>query len=157
MIIVSEFRYFDAMIVKDFGPPVDAMGNKIKRKKEKQQSQTGIRIQVGDKVKLVRGKQGMVKFIGRTAFAQGEMFGLELDTWFSGGYNGTARGKKYSQAHKGRGYFTRRNDIACIVDDLGRRKEPQRELQIGDSVKLVEKGCNDDSDSDTTGVVCKCC
>ena len=83
----------------------------------------------------------MVKFIGRTKFAKGEMIGLELDTWYPGGDDGTVRGRRYFQAQKGQGCFLRRADIAYVIE---RRAEP---LQVGDSVKLIEKGCN------ITGVV----
>eukprot|EP01084_Bolivina_argentea_P146347 256279_1 len=59
-----------------------------------------INFNVGDRVRLERGKTGIVKFIGETEFAKGEVIGLELDTWTPAGHNGTVRGKIYFNAQE---------------------------------------------------------
>eukprot|EP01083_Nonionella_stella_P266704 901844_1 len=104
-----------------------------------------INFNVGDRVRLERGKTGIVKFIGETEFAKGEVIGLELDTWTPAGHNGTVRGKIYFNAQEGRGYFTRRSNILNVVLPLVKPLQKKRmsikytlnPLNVGDKVKII--------------------
>ncbi|ETO27614.1 hypothetical protein RFI_09516 [Reticulomyxa filosa] len=107
-----------------------------------------IQFKIGDYVKLARGKTGVVKYIGETAFMKGEIIGLELDTWTPYGHNGTIHNKKYFEANNGRGYFTRRNSISQVVIPLVKQLDPKaanasyqlRPFKAGDRVILKESG-----------------
>merc|ERR1712154_19983 len=102
---------------------------------------------------LARGKTGIVKFIGETEFAKGEVIGLQLDTWTPAGHNGTVRGKKYFEAQDGRGYFTRRSSISNVVIPLVKPLKQRRmsityklhPLSIGDRVRILEKWQTEDT------------
>ncbi|ETO09191.1 hypothetical protein RFI_28196, partial [Reticulomyxa filosa] len=107
-----------------------------------------IQFKIGDYVKLARGKTGVVKYIGETAFTQGEIIGLELDTWDSYGHNGTIRDRKYFEANEGRGYFTKRELISQVVIPLVKPIDLKtvnatfqlRPFKSGDRVQIKENG-----------------
>ena len=46
-------------------------------------------VTIGDRVKMARGNTGIVKFMGQTQFAKGEVIGLQLDRWTAAGHTGT--------------------------------------------------------------------
>lgn len=53
-------------------------------------------VSIGDRVKLSRGKTGIVKYKGPAAFVGGEeVIGIELDTWDPNAHDGSVQGKKY--------------------------------------------------------------
>ena len=140
-----------ALIIENMGSasgPQDSGGNSVNAPMPK------VNFKIGDRVQLIRGKTGVVKFIGPTEFAKGEVIGLELDKSTPAGHNGTVRGKKYFEAQNGRGYFTRRTSISKViiplVRPLGKRKIDRayklNPLSLGDKVRFVA-----DSNSNTFG------
>ena len=114
-----------------------------------------VQFKIGDTVTLERGKKGVVKFIGETEFAKGEVIGLELSTWTPAGHNGTVRGKKYFSAADGRGYFTRRESINNVVVPVVKPIKQRRKsityklkpLKLGNRVRFIK-----DND-ERTGVI----
>jgi len=76
-----------------------------------------IKFAVGDKVRLHRGKIGTVKYIGKTGFSKGKVVGLELDTWYEKGNDGSVNGKRFFVTKgPGWGYFTKPEAIAEVLD-----------------------------------------
>merc|ERR1712060_865525 len=92
----------------------------------------------GDRVRLERGRTGVVKFIGEVEFAKEEVIGIELDKWKAKGHCGTVRGVKYFQAAEGRGYFTRRENISEIIEK-GVPDPSWVFMRIGDYVQLDDR------------------
>ena len=74
---------------------------------------------IGDKVKLLDGNIGIIKYIGFTHFGKEELIGIELDNWSPNGHNGKIKGRTYFRAAPGCGTFVRRNSIISRVDNLG--------------------------------------
>jgi len=101
-------------------------------------------LQVGDKIRLARGKIGRIKYIGHVEFASGEVIGLELSAWTERGHDGSVMGKRYFETASGRGYFTKRSNIAEVITRANKSKAPKPEmksdpkddLQVGDRVRL---------------------
>lgn len=60
-------------------------------------------LKIGDRVKPMRGgrRTGIVKFIGNTEFAKGEVIGLALDVSHDAGLNGSIRVVKYFECEDG--------------------------------------------------------
>jgi len=87
--------------------------------------------QLGDRVKLKRGRTGVVKFIGEVHFAKGQTIGLELDQWDPNANDGTAANRTYFKCAEGRGYFTK---LSNLIENLGPAK-PQTDLPIDDKPK----------------------
>lgn len=51
--------------------------------------------QIGDHVRLLRGKTGVVRFIGPTDFSHEELVGIELDAWSVNTHDGSVKGRQY--------------------------------------------------------------
>jgi len=76
-----------------------------------------VKFEVGDKVRLHRGKIGTVKYVGKTGFSKGKVVGLELDSWYEKGNDGTVNGKRFFVTKgPGWGYFTSPSAIAEVLD-----------------------------------------
>jgi len=76
-----------------------------------------IKFEIGDKVRLHRGKIGTVKYKGKTGFSKGVIVGLELDSWYEKGNDGTKNGKRFFNTKgPGWGYFTKPSSIAEVLD-----------------------------------------
>eukprot|EP01083_Nonionella_stella_P120906 362797_1 len=97
---------------------------------------------LGDKVRTIRGKTGVVKYMGTTSFAKGVLIGIQLDEWWPNGHDGSVQKARYFSCPPGHGYFTR---LSHLVGNLS-PQEPQEEkapksstavhFKIGDRVKL---------------------
>ena len=70
-------------------------------------------IELGQTV-LSDGRQGVVRFIGATAFANGEWVGLELSD-DSGKNDGSVKGERYFDCQPGHGIFVRPESIREIL------------------------------------------
>lgn len=82
-------------------------------------SETILDFKVGDKVKLKKGRVGVVKYYGKADFAKVPVVGLELDQWSMDGGDGTVKGKRYFECNVGRAYFTRPNKVTEIISRAG--------------------------------------
>jgi len=104
------------------------------------------KIQVGQKVRLKRGREGTVKFIGNVHFTSEEVIGLELTQWTDKGHDGSLQGKRYFTCAAGRGYFTKRANIANVIemqiDDIpdvftrGSEAIDPMDVKVGDRIRL---------------------
>merc|ERR1712154_127889 len=120
---VKDHKYYECMDGRGYFVKlenlIENLGNDKKEEKEVENKPKAPlpeppKAKIGDRVKLARGRIGVVKYIGPTEFSNGkEVVGLELDTYDAGG---SEKHKKYFNAPKGRGYFTRRSTIASIMD-----------------------------------------
>jgi len=80
-------------------------------------SPVAVKFKLGDRVRLHRGKTGTVKYVGKTGFSKGKVVGLELDSWYEKGNDGTVKGKRFFVTKgPGWGYFTSPSAIAEVLD-----------------------------------------
>ena len=70
-------------------------------------------IQIGNYVSVIGGRCGVVRFIGETDFAQGEWFGIELDTP-DGKNNGELNGRTYFESLPNHGIFVKRAQVSYL-------------------------------------------
>jgi len=104
------------------------------------------KIKIGQMVRLKRGREGTVKYIGLVDFTAGEVIGLELTQWTEKGHDGSLQGKRYFTCAAGRGYFTKRENIAEVgdtqVDDIpdvftrGSDEIDPMDVKVGDRIRL---------------------
>jgi len=81
-----------------------------------------VEFDIGDRVKLSRGRTGVVRYIGRvrgmktSGSSEKEVIGLELDLWSEKGHSGTHQGTTYFECKPGRGYWTSRGNVAQVLE-----------------------------------------
>jgi len=78
-----------------------------------------VKIALGDKVQLRKGRVGFVRYIGKVKGKRGEIVGLELLQWFDRGHNGTYNDEKYYNCKDGTGYWTSRSAVATVLSSAG--------------------------------------
>lgn len=76
-------------------------------------------IEIENYVSVIGGRCGVVRFIGETDFAQGEWFGIELDTP-DGKNNGELNGRTYFVCPPNHGVFVRRAQVRHFFTCEGR-------------------------------------
>jgi len=86
----------------------------------------GVACNVGDTVRLKRGRQGVVKFIGK--IGDKKLCGLELDAWSEKGNDGSLKGVQYFTCKPGRGYFTAYSNVAEVL--LRAKDQPVKKKRI---------------------------
>lgn len=76
-----------------------------------------VKVKIGDRVRLKRGKIGTVRYIGPVEGTSRDVVGLELEQWYERGNDGTFKGVQYFETRgDGWGYFTKPQSIAEIID-----------------------------------------
>ncbi|ETO30236.1 hypothetical protein RFI_06887, partial [Reticulomyxa filosa] len=107
--------------------------------------------EINDRVRTIRGKTGVVRYVGKVDFAEGILIGVELDRWSPNGNDGSVKNHLYFECTPGRGYFTR---LAHLVENLGSTlptslqktskkesehtpRDPPPDFKLGDKVKLA--------------------
>ncbi|KAL8380709.1 hypothetical protein RB595_005134 [Gaeumannomyces hyphopodioides] len=70
---------------------------------------------VGQIIELSDGRQGVIRFVGRTSFAQGDWVGVELDD-DSGKNDGSVQGERYFDCPLGHGMFVRPTTCTVLAD-----------------------------------------
>jgi len=127
----------------------------FEEEEEEEDDPTALRIALGDKVQLRKGRVGFVRYIGPVSGLRGEVIGLELLSWFDRGHNGCSTdGTKYYQCRDGTGYWTSRQAVAKVIERSGKKavKAPKRkkkekprtpepdedivDFNLGDTVRL---------------------
>merc|ERR1711920_489362 len=86
-----------------------------------------VEFSIGDTVRLARGKEGIVRFIGRV---EGMNQGSQK------GHDGSHKGKKYFSCPPGRGYFTTRKAVAEL---LKKASTADRELAAPSEEPIAEE------------------
>ena len=91
---------------------------KAKKKKKKKKKRKCLKNfpKLGDRVKTVNGRVGIVEFIGVICLVKDICIGLTLDKQWEHGNDGSVKGKRYFTCEKGRGYFVR---LQHLVENLG--------------------------------------
>jgi len=120
---------------KKSGKSVDMAKSKPKVEEKKSESivlesNTGIQFNIGDKVRLQRGREGVVKYIGTVG--DKKLCGLELDAWSEKGNDGSLKGVQYFTCKQGRGYFTAYNNVAEVLVRAKTKAKPP-------NVKILER------------------
>ena len=86
-----------------------------------------INLKLGDRVKLVDGKTGIIRYIGYLSLIDYEVIGIELDEWSLNTKAGTVKVEAIFTALEGRGYFIRRR----LIEDVN-----PLFFEVGDRIKL---------------------
>ncbi|KAJ4306698.1 Dynactin, 150 kDa isoform [Collariella sp. IMI 366227] len=69
---------------------------------------------VGQKIQLSDGRNGTIRYVGQTAFAQGDWVGIELDD-ATGKNDGTVQGERYFDCEMGYGMFVRPSTVTVLA------------------------------------------
>eukprot|EP01083_Nonionella_stella_P039033 106149_1 len=160
--VVFDDRY-EGLTANDVDNILDEIETESKEptlKSDKDAVTSQINFKIGDRVRLARGKTGLVKFIGETEFAKGEVIGLQLDSWTAAGHDGTVRDKKYFEATQGHGYFTRRSSIVAVLEQTFDDTEPEtddtlskKNTAIAHAATLKANEFNDDAKEESVVTV----
>ena len=96
--------------------PSKSQKQKKKKKKKKKRKCLKNFPKLGDRVRTVDNKTGIVEFIGVICLVKDICIGLTLDEKWEHGNDGSVKGKRYFSCEKGRGYFVR---LQHLVENLG--------------------------------------
>lgn len=75
----------------------------------------------GQRISITDGREGTVRFIGKTQFAKGDWIGIELDD-DTGKNDGAVQGERYFDCEQGYGMFIRPAAVADVME----RKPPAK-------------------------------
>jgi len=101
----------------------------------------GIKCDVGDSVRLKRGREGVVKFIGKVG--DKKLCGLELKAWSEKGNDGMLKDVRYFTCKPGRGYFTEYSNVAEVL--VKAKAKPSKEKPIKERSPSFEDRVDDAS------------
>ena len=105
------------------------------------------KLQVGDHIRLTRGKRGVVKYIGKSSELFNDVFddavegedviGIELDEWSPNGHDG----KGFFKTTKGRGYFALKKSVANIIQPtlFGDASKTEDQVEIANVKRKMAK------------------
>ena len=89
--------------------------NASKKDKTDRRPSWTVKPRLGDRVQIIDGKVGIVRYVGYHEFDKGydrdTYIGLQLEKWDINAHNGTVDGKQYYHTEPGYGYFVRLSDI----------------------------------------------
>ena len=97
-------------------------------------------IKVGSKVRLKSGKRGTVRYLGKTAFKDGEWAGIELDSTDGGRHDGSVRGVRYFECmnNESRGVFVQPNTLSLVPSPFKVKEGWQRTMSATDKTSRAE-------------------
>merc|ERR1719410_2195245 len=101
---------------------------------------------IGDTVRLSRGKEGIVRYIGRVqGMKREDIVGLELKVWTERGHDGSYKGKQYFACPPGRGYFTSRDAVAEVLMSAQElQEEEDRKRPVVRSMNSIESQADEE-------------
>merc|ERR1712228_1168083 len=89
---------------------------KSSSKNETASSQTN-KYNVGDRVRLTKGRVGTIRYVGKPHFAKDERIGIECDKWSAKGHDGRVGKFRYFSTKYGHGTFVTPTAIIEIVEN----------------------------------------
>ncbi|ETO31190.1 hypothetical protein RFI_05929 [Reticulomyxa filosa] len=114
---VNNKRYFTAGKGRGFFVRPESISVVMRQDEEKKITESlSVMPEIGDRVRTVRGKTGVVRFIGPVDFSRGVLIGVELDRWSPNATDGSVNGVPYFDCMWGRGYFT---CLSNLIENLG--------------------------------------
>ncbi|ETO33824.1 hypothetical protein RFI_03278, partial [Reticulomyxa filosa] len=136
-------NYFTANKGRGFFVRPENISVVLRREDEKKDVESlTVMPEIGDRVRTVRGKTGIVRFIGPVSFSSGVLIGLELDRWSANGNNGSVDDSPYFSCPLGRGCFT---SLSHLIENLGSTLPTQSESNENDSKTSTENSKQDSS------------
>ncbi|XP_043910945.1 CAP-Gly domain-containing linker protein 3 isoform X2 [Protopterus annectens] len=97
----------------------------------------GVKIETGDQVLVAGQKKGIVRFYGKTDFAPGYWFGIELDNP-TGKHDGSVFGVRYFFCHPKHGVFA----PPSRVQRIGGPKDSQNDCTLAKKIHQVTDYCS---------------
>ncbi|KAI9665660.1 MAG: hypothetical protein M1821_003594 [Bathelium mastoideum] len=72
-------------------------------------------LQIGQTITFSKGRRALIRFLGRTHFADGDWVGVELDD-ASGKNDGSVKGERYFDCEMGHGMFIRESAVERVIE-----------------------------------------
>merc|ERR1712129_370178 len=112
------------------------MSHLVEETKENKQSAIGEEeFQISDAVIVRKRGKGIVRFVGKVKFAQGTMFGIELESE-NGTNNGSIKGEQYFRCRPKHGIFVRSASLKKSSIEM----DEQSQYKMNDCVQISKKG-----------------
>ena len=94
-------------------------------------------LKVNDRVEVLLGGRGTVRYLGNTDFVDDLMFGIELNHQSLNASNGTVNGIRYFECGQGKGLFVREDSIVEQLKERGLSRL-ERIPRMHDKVQLID-------------------
>lgn len=96
-----------------------------------------MKLEIGDKVEISGHREGVLKFIGETAFSKGNVFGIELQNGSLGDNSGMIDGVSYFSCRENRGVFIASTNLRRKCRKI--KVEPRRSVYRRRIVSIFEQ------------------
>ena len=95
-----------------------------------------LKIDIGNKVKLGDGRQGTIRFIGKTKIVIGTLVGIELDSAEPNGNDGSLGGTKYFECAHKHGTFVKPRDVVKVFTKKELEEQERNARTIEDNLEI---------------------